>query len=81
MNLYLISQDVNRSYDTYDSAVVAAESEEAARMTRPDSDPWPEGDKRDWTWAKKPENVKVKLIGTAADGIPAGVVCASFNAG
>lgn len=31
MNLYLISQDVNNDYDTYDSAVVAAESEEEAR--------------------------------------------------
>lgn len=30
MNLYLISQDANKGYDTYDSAVVAAESPEEA---------------------------------------------------
>ncbi|TGE52979.1 hypothetical protein C6P18_02595 [Weissella confusa] len=31
MNLYKISQDVNDDWDTYDSAVVVAESAEAAR--------------------------------------------------
>ena len=35
MNLYLISQDHNDDYDTYDSAVVAAENEDAARETHP----------------------------------------------
>ena len=35
MKLYLISQDVNDGYDTYDSAVVAAESEEDARSIHP----------------------------------------------
>ena len=35
MNLYLISQSVNNEYDTYDSAVVAAESEEDATKIHP----------------------------------------------
>jgi len=35
MNLYLISQDVNDGYDTYDSAVVCSESESDARMMHP----------------------------------------------
>lgn len=35
MNLYLISQDVNNDYDTYDSAVVAASNEEDARNIHP----------------------------------------------
>lgn len=35
MNLYLISQDINVAYDTYDSAVVAAESEQDARTMHP----------------------------------------------
>jgi|GEM_PF-1032760 len=35
MNLYLISQFINRNYYTYDSAVVAAPDEEAARNTHP----------------------------------------------
>lgn len=37
MNLYLISQDINSGYDTYDSAVVAAESEKDAREIHPSS--------------------------------------------
>jgi hypothetical protein len=37
MNLYLISQGVNKGYDTYDSAVVAVKNEEEARNTKPHS--------------------------------------------
>ena len=80
MNLYLISQSVNDNYDTFDSAVVAAETEEKARLTHPsiyirewngiDNDVWANSDK-----------IIVKLLGTAADGTPVGVICASFNAG
>jgi len=36
MNLYKISQTVNNDYDTYDSAVVAAPSAEAAKRICPD---------------------------------------------
>lgn len=35
MNLYLIWQEKNTNYDTYDSAVVAAESAEDARWIHP----------------------------------------------
>jgi hypothetical protein len=35
MNLYLISQNVNNDYDTYDAAVVAANSEDEARLIHP----------------------------------------------
>ena len=35
MNLYLISQSFTSGYDTYDSAVVAAESAQEARETNP----------------------------------------------
>lgn len=35
MKLWLIKRDVNGGYDTYDSAVVAAETEQAARETHP----------------------------------------------
>lgn len=37
MNLYLISQDINNGYDTYDSAVVAANSPKDARDIHPSS--------------------------------------------
>ena len=36
LKLYRISQTVNTGYDTYDSAVVVAESEDAAREIHPD---------------------------------------------
>jgi|688.fasta_scaffold01636_6 hypothetical protein len=35
MKLYKISQEENRDYDTYDSAVVIAESEDEARLIHP----------------------------------------------
>lgn len=35
MNIYLIWQTVNRGYDTYDSVVVCAESEEDAKTIYP----------------------------------------------
>lgn len=79
MNLYLISQDVKTGWDTYDSAVVAAKDEEEARKIRPD------GRERDedyyGAWAKKPEQVKVELIGKAVEGTEKGVILSSFNAG
>lgn len=37
MNLYLISQDKNNDYDTYDSAVVAAKSPQDAKEIHPSS--------------------------------------------
>jgi hypothetical protein len=79
MNLYLISQEVNNSYDTYDSAVVAAESEDAARSIHPSKSDWDGKSQMYETWCAK-ENVTVRLIGTAADDV-SGVICASFNAG
>jgi hypothetical protein len=78
MNLYLISQTESREYDTYDSAVVRAESEEAARLISPDGN---------WSvdyysaWCKSPDQVTVQLLGVAASDEPAGVVLASYNAG
>lgn len=79
MNLYLISQNEDNDYDTYDSAVVAAPSEDAARNTHPNGrdEPWEKYD----GWCSCPELVNVELIGTALEGTKAGVICSSFNAG
>lgn len=90
MKLWLISQTENRGYDTYDSAVVAAESADEAILIHPDGRRWdpmlgwslpaPKGHRHpDYTWVSPP-CVDVKLIGDAAPGI-SGVVLASFNAG
>lgn len=84
MNLYLISQNVNTDWDTYDFAVVAAESASLAQRTYPGvylPRDWPESsydDLDEWT---SPANVHVKYIGEAAYDIAAGVICASFKAG
>ena len=73
MKLYKITQDVNDGYDTFDSAIVCAESEEEARNINIGSDLFNE-------WAS-PSDVKVKYIGEAAEGTKKGIVLASFNAG
>jgi hypothetical protein len=76
MKLYLLSQNDNTWYDTYDSCIVAANSEEEARTISPGFD-----GKFDKTWAHSPETVEVKKIGITFDYKEPCVVLASFNAG
>lgn len=80
MNLYLVSQEANRDYDTFDSFVIAAPDEETARNTHPNGGiiDWRKADWRS-DWAFEPEQVVSKLIGTTET--EQGVICASFNAG
>lgn len=95
MKLYLISQSVNNGYNTYDSAVVAAESEDEAKEIHP-SEYWILQSEYDdyWTrgnltksyevtgcWAQRPSQVEVKYLGEAAEGTQSGVILASYNAG
>ena len=88
MYLFLIKQNVNNDYDTYDSAVVVATSEEEARTIHPaghrwssETDSWNTKWRNQNTWAN-PENVEAQLIGTANSDAKAGdVILASFNAG
>lgn len=94
MKLWRISQNVNNRWDTYDSAVVAAETEEEARCTYPDRNEdtnWMSGK---WMWNlgngrvmpastgswTTPDNVSVEFLADGYEG-PAGTVVASFNAG
>lgn len=90
--LYLISQDEHVAYDTYDSAVVVAESSEAAQKIHPTPpgfltypDPYWEKDSKEAyrDWASDPSQVTVRLLGACSDpSLKAGdIVCASFNAG
>ena len=72
---------MNPGYDTYDSAVVAAYSEDEARNMRPDGRPTEAYKERYDSWCE-PDDVQVNLIGEAAEDIaPGAVICASFNAG
>jgi hypothetical protein len=81
MNIYLISQDKNTDYDSFDSAVVTATNKDSARLIHPlnENNPWDgvDGIYSSWTDSK---NVKVKLIGVSNSNV-SGVICASFNAG
>ena len=79
MKLWLISQDENDGYDTYDSAVVAAETEGLAREIHPGGIEWGK-DCGAW-WASVPDKVSVRLIGEAVGCTAGEVICASFNAG
>ena len=83
MKLYRISQpEENVSYDTFDSAIVAAESEvEAAVMhpsgfkTIPVTSGYVNG-----CWVNDPNRVSVEYIGEAKEGTVAGVILSSYNA-
>ena len=89
-NLYLISQNTNRRYDTFDSAVVAAYSEDEATYIHPDGgSTWDaglgwnneHGTRANKTWPS-PDNITVVKIGIAESNVDAGeVVLSSFNAG
>ncbi len=74
--MWKISQNFNDDYGTYDSAIVAAETEEDARNT----DMEEEHSKFYNVWAA-PEHVEVEYIGEAKEGTEAGIILASFNAG
>ena len=81
MNLYLLTQDVNMDWDTYESVIVCAESEEEAVKIHPDGEIWGTVYRWDDTWAENPSLVKCRKIGVADESIEKGVVLASFNAG
>lgn len=62
MKLWLIQQTANEGYDTYDSAVVAAETEEDARRTHPASMAF-----EDWMYYRWSDDAKM-WIGHRKDG-------------
>ena len=96
MKLYKIYQNVNNDYDTYDSAVVCADSEEDAKKICPDSffeigenNKWffvyhdgtkKEQDTRLFSWCKY-EDVQITYLGESSEDVEEGVVVSSFNAG
>lgn len=89
MKLWKISQTVNRGYDTYDSAIVAANTAAEARMIHPadTGESW-NAIYANWNGQTNPsqvwataDKVTVECIGTARPGTNKGVVLSSFNAG
>ena len=86
MKLFLISQEQNSGYNTYDSAVVAAPDEDTASKINPGSSMHGQPALMDWSafiddWCDREDQVVVKYLGKAAPGITLGCICASFNAG
>ncbi|MTB53061.1 hypothetical protein [Lewinella sp. W8] len=95
MKIYLITQDLVHGYDTYDSAVVSAESEEDAKNIHPSEcvthikdGMWMgtftkggeyEYTSRNWVSASNLDQVKVQYIGESKRG--RGLILSSFNAG
>jgi len=87
MKLWLLSQNINNDYDTFDAIIVAAETKREARLIGPKWG-W---DESDWTaakqnmynrgWVLEPSQVEVKYLGEAADNVKKGLILASFNAG
>jgi hypothetical protein len=75
--LYLIMQDCNEEYDTYDSAIVVAESSLETRKIHLGGK-LGEGEIRSWASFK---NVTTVRVGTASPRLKKGVLVASFNAG
>lgn len=86
--LWFLTQGVVDGYDTYDSCVVAAETEDEAKTFHPrgngeDGKPQLVG-KAAWNSGSWPEDVKdvtAELLGEAVEGTRVGVICSSFNAG
>ena len=85
MNLYKLTQDANNGYDTFDSCIVAAETDEKAQQIHPYDGRFKNGshwDNHNYDcWANTPDQVTVTLIGIAVEEIKAGVILTSFNAG
>lgn len=77
--LWLLSQEDNNGYETFDSCVVVAPTEEEAKLITPCYSFSDMGDCKQW--ANSPDGVKVKLIGEAIGQKSGEVILASFNAG
>ena len=83
MKLWKVTNNTVTGYDTYDAVIVAAETEEEARMIHPSTyeKNWDGKVSRSWAeWGAAKDNT-VEYIGTTDREIPKGVILASFNAG
>ena len=81
MKLYLLSQNDNTDYDTYDSCVVCAENEEDAKTIAPNGNIYFLPTKQYSDWALSKETILCEEIGEANKSQVRGVIISSFNAG
>lgn len=84
LNIYLLTQNEAKGYDTYSACVVAARSSSDARKIKPREEGYG-GDDNDFScggaWARSPKAVKVELLGKAKSRTKRGLILASFHAG
>ena len=80
MKLYRITQNINNSYDTYDSCIVIAENEEEARNNNLSFD---DEDSNYWSWVKESQKDKlyIDLLWELMSWEETWVILSSFNAG
>ncbi len=85
LKLYLLTQNLNDTYDTFDSVVVCAKSEADAKTIHPDGGVFVEIEGRinpeysHGDWVSKFSHIQSKYLGPAAECIERGVIIASFN--
>lgn len=82
MNLYLLEQNVNDNWDTYDSMIIcAADPDEAVELSyRGFVRHYIDGH-GDWIRYDCKDRIQVELIGAAVVNLEKGIVLSSFNAG
>lgn len=81
MKLWKISQGKNNGYDTFDEAVVVAETEYEARRMHPQNGKDIATADMLHEWVTDPADVTAEYIGEARGNVEKRVVCASFHAG
>lgn len=82
--IYLVKQDVNNEYDSYDSFIIACDNADQARNTNPEGLVYDEN-MEDWEFKRAcwcmPNDAEVELIGATDLYNENKVILASFNAG
>jgi len=83
MKIYLLAQNKNKEYNTYDSCIVCAENAEDAKTIHPDGSLYsqpPIGTTYTY-WAFTADDISCVEIGEANENQKRGVLLASFNSG
>lgn len=83
--IFLVKQDYNDDYDTYDSFVIACDDADQAKNTNPYGVVFKHNLEWDYdfvgsTWVH-PDNVSVELVGITDLYSENTIICSSFNAG
>ena len=78
MNIYLVSRKECGGYDSYDSFVCYAETEESARRLNPCPAGWGELFS---SWCASPEDAVAELVGSNINIKQESIILGSFNAG